>query len=159
MFKYNVECKAKTGEYFTPITQEGEYIVCVNRVGRTVYKKPSDFDLSSATEENTEKVIVVSAKKTSAVSTASMTATENVKKKDKFVYVSPIVSEAPIVEKTETVEEVVETPVVEARTAKTPGSKLVDFESGDVQIIKDEFKPQEIKVSTTVSKVNDEEYI
>jgi len=155
MFKYNTECKTKVGEHLIPLTMEGGYVVCANKKGETVYKLPSDFDTSSATVEEKENVVIAVAKKSAKVVSA-ISSTNNVGKKDSFVYVAPVVQQVEA--ETAVVEETVIQETVVAKPNKTPGSKLVDFE-GDIQVIKDDFRTQDIKASSASSKVNDEEYI
>jgi hypothetical protein len=44
MFELNKEYKTKSGELLTPITQEGDYVLCADRHGKTVYRRQKEFD-------------------------------------------------------------------------------------------------------------------
>lgn len=55
MFQYNKECKTKQGDIVTPITKQGTIIVCIDKFGRTVYRRLEDFNFDA--EEETTKTI------------------------------------------------------------------------------------------------------
>jgi len=52
MLIFNRECITKSGEKLTPLTIEGDCVVCATRSGNTLYKKINDFDDSNTKKSN-----------------------------------------------------------------------------------------------------------
>src|SRR5271157_158929 len=44
MINFGKEVKTKNGEYITPLLEEGSYILCADRTGKSIYKKSSELD-------------------------------------------------------------------------------------------------------------------
>ena len=137
MFQYNKECRTKNGEILIPLIGEGEFILCSNSKGKSVYKKLSDFETD--TKKETKNIVATPKQKITK---------SKEEKKVELPEVQPVIIQEPVAVVAEKHKKVISVAPIpkenENETKKISKTKIVTK------------KTTEIK---EISKDNSEEYI